>query len=670
MSGPSPRLPFRTLPLAARLYILTVAGAGAAALTWRLTALPFRFEAKDLLLFALALLLGPHTVNLGKRVEMSAALPFIFTALLSRGLPTALDVGFFSMIATCLFRRNPFEMHRTAFNVSSMLLTTLVTGRLFLALNPDPGSFVPANFLIPLMASVLTYYFINPLTVAVAVGLSRGVSIPSLWHESFLWTIVSYFTGGSLAVCMSYLLREMGLAALALALPPVLLIQYSYRLYLARMDERRQRLEAVEGLNRELEEKVEQRTRELQELNTKLQESNAELQRANRLKSEFLANMSHELRTPLNAIIGFSELLREGIHGPLNAEQKESVGDIHDSGRHLLSLINGILDLSKIEAGRMTIQREEFSFPPLVGDCLTVVKPLALKKRIAVDCRLGGGPQTAWADVGMIRQILYNLLSNAVKFTPEGGRIEVRAWGEGRHLVVSVSDTGIGIAHEDRERIFTEFYQVDGSYARRYQGTGLGLALTRRFVEMHGGTIALDSELGSGSTFTFRIPDGVRSDQEEAGGSPEGASDPAPAGTEHSACGETVLVVEDNPANMRLTFSLLAHAGFRILQADRGERALQILAVELPRLILMDIQLPGMDGLELTRRLKSDPRTASIPVVALTAHVMKGDEARALEAGCSGYIPKPIDPVRFAAQVAGYLRSAAPHATLQETTAQ
>ena len=665
MSRPS-RIPFRNLPLGAQLYISAVSALGVSALSWRLVAFPLQLGTEDLLLFVLALLLGSHTVHLGTKVEMSAALPFIFTALLSRGLATAIDVSVLCMIATCVFRRNPFEPHRTLFNVSSLLLTTLAAGQVLGAMAGRARPPGLAELLLPLTASVATYYVSNTAMVACAVGLARRVSIAKLWQESFLWTVVSYFAGGSLAVGTSWMLSTLGLASIALALPPVLLIQYSYKLYLSRMEERRARVEAVEQLNAELEAKVEQRTRELQELNARLQDSNTELQRANRLKSEFLANMSHELRTPLNAIIGFSELLREGIHGSLNDEQRDFVGDIHDSGRHLLSLINGILDLSKIEAGRMTLHREEFSFPPLVRECVTVVRPLALKKHLVVDCRLGGAPQTAWADAGMLRQILFNLLSNAVKFTPEGGRIEVRAWGEGRHLLVSVSDTGIGIANEDHERVFTEFYQVDGSYARRYQGTGLGLALARRFVELHGGTISLDSEPGQGSTFTFRIPDGARSFAEGAEAEPDAAG-PATPGPADTATDATILVVEDNPANMKLTASLLQHAGFQVLEADRAERAIELLGSAQPDLILMDIQLPGLDGLGLTRQLKADARTRAIPVVALTAHAMKGDEERALQAGCSGYIPKPIDPVRFAAQVAGYL-PAVFHTTLQEAS--
>jgi signal transduction histidine kinase len=237
-----------------------------------------------------------------------------------------------------------------------------------------------------------------------------------------------------------------------------------------------------------------------------LEGKSAELEAASRHKSEFLANMSHELRTPLNAIIGFSEVLSERMFGELNPKQIEYVQDIHASGRHLLSLINDILDLSKIEAGRMELELGRFSLPAALENALTLVRERAerhgLVIGLAVDPRVG----ELTGDERKIKQILLNLLSNAVKFTPEGGRIEVAAVPADGVVEISVSDTGIGIKDEDQEIIFEEFRQAGGDYARKREGTGLGLALARRFVELHGGRIWVKSEVGKGSTFTFTIP--------------------------------------------------------------------------------------------------------------------------------------------------------------------
>jgi signal transduction histidine kinase len=230
-----------------------------------------------------------------------------------------------------------------------------------------------------------------------------------------------------------------------------------------------------------------------------------QLEAASRHKSEFLANMSHELRTPLNAIIGFSEVLSEGMFGELNDKQAEYLTDILESGRHLLALINDILDLSKIEAGRMELDAAEFDLPGAIETTLLLMRERAGRKGIQVERAIGEGLAVVCADERKVKQVLLNLLSNAVKFTPEGGRIDVRAEARDGMAEISVTDTGVGIAAEDQAAVFEEFRQV-GASAKRVEGTGLGLALARRFVELHGGRMWLTSELGVGSTFAFTIP--------------------------------------------------------------------------------------------------------------------------------------------------------------------
>jgi signal transduction histidine kinase len=244
----------------------------------------------------------------------------------------------------------------------------------------------------------------------------------------------------------------------------------------------------------------------LNRVSEELGELNEQLQAANRHKSEFLANMSHELRTPLNAVIGFSEVLQEQMFGGLNEKQDEYVRDILTSGRHLLSLINDILDLSKVEAGRMELELVSFHLPTALESALTLLRERATRHGIAlgleVDERLGDFV----GDERKIRQVVLNLLSNAVKFTPEGGRVEVRAALEDAVVTISVSDTGAGIAPEDQAKIFEAFSQVGTDTVRKHEGTGLGLTLTRRFVELHGGQISVESAVGKGSTFAFTLP--------------------------------------------------------------------------------------------------------------------------------------------------------------------
>ena len=259
------------------------------------------------------------------------------------------------------------------------------------------------------------------------------------------------------------------------------------------------RITRLQDLNVLLEKRVTERTDELQRANTALE-------RASRLKSEFLATMSHELRTPLNAIIGFAEVLKDEIVGALSAEQKEYVGDIHSSGQHLLNMINSILDLSKIEAGKLELNYEEFPVGVAINEVLNTVVGFSNKKGIPIQTHIQQDVPPLIADKVKFKQIMFNLLSNAVKFTPENGRITINANLVNQHLKIAVSDTGIGIKHEDTDKIFEAFRQLDASHARRYEGTGLGLTLTKRLVELHGGRIWVDSEYGKGSTFTFTLP--------------------------------------------------------------------------------------------------------------------------------------------------------------------
>ncbi len=370
-----------------------------------------------------------------------------------------------------------------------------------------------------------------------------------------------------------------------------------------------------------------------------LEVANAQIREISRLKSEFLANMSHELRTPLNAILGFSEILKDNLAGELTPQQRqECLENIHTSGRHLLELVNDVLDLSKIEAGRMELSYDTFRVSSAFREVHNVIKALSERRELTVSEDIAPDELEVRADRSKFKQVLYNLLSNSIKFTPPGGRVWVRARQIDDDLVVEVGDTGIGIAPEHQELVFSEFYQIDNQATRQAQGTGLGLALTRRLVQLHGGTIVVESAPGQGAVFTYRIPlNGLDRSN----------------GHSHNR----ILLIEDNPSNRELTQMVLNGNGFQVDVAEDGQEGLQKVRANLYDLVLMDVRLPGMDGLTLTRMLKSDPKTAGIPIVALSAHAMKGDEQEALAAGCAGYITKPIEVSKFVRQISSYLEA-------------
>ncbi|HYS06257.1 MAG TPA: ATP-binding protein [Candidatus Dormibacteraeota bacterium] len=639
-----------------RFYILATYAAALLILLGVLHGGTLTFDTEFLMLALIGAVMAPHTVHLGMRVEMSISHPFILATMILLGTANAVLISILCIASLCFIRTPRMEFYRALFNISSFVVTTFATCRTYVLFggSAQGGGVVP---MVALMVATLVFYLVNTYSISGVVALSGRLNLFKVWHENFLWSAPSFFAGGSLALGMSYFLQRFGIYSFVLSLPFCVLIYYSYKLYLDKLEEKKQHLEDIERMNADLERKVKERTQELEVVNQKLQESNLELQRANSLKSEFLANMSHELRTPLNAVIGFSELLLDTGSGTLGEDQKDYVADILSSGRHLLELINEILDLSKIEAGKMKLSAEEFEIGPVCEEAMALLRVEAGRKHIEIVLDVEDSALEVRADRNKVKQIMNNLLSNAVKFTHPGGRVTLRTRRVVDRLAVSVIDTGIGIKDEDQERIFQAFTQVDGSYARRYQGTGLGLTLVKKFVEMHGGSVTLESRFGEGSDFTFTIP-GVLSPRPQA---EEASLSERPEGVTrltHDADrqGDLILVVEDNPINLKLVRDILKASGYRVAESTTGEEALDALKFIRPDLILMDIQLPGMDGLRAARLLRDNPETRDIPVVALTAHVMKGDEVRAKEAGCAGYIPKPIEPGIFPRQIAAFLQ--------------
>ena len=350
---------------------------------------------------------------------------------------------------------------------------------------------------------------------------------------------------------------------------------------------------------------------ELREKNDALVRQAAELDQANRMKTEFLATMSHELRTPLNAIIGFAEVLKDDLVGALTEQQREYIGDILDSGEHLLQLINDILDLSKVEAGKMDLDLEPVDLKPLFENSLAMVKEKALAHRIDLSAAVDDTLASAWLDARKIKQIVYNLLSNAVKFTPTGGTVALRVARAGpgdAWLEIAVSDTGIGIAAADQARLFQPFMQIDGSLAKQFQGTGLGLAMVKRLAELHGGSATLDSTPGSGSTFTVLLP--LRETTED-GPVVERLAPPYEGA-------RTVMLVEPDPDAAQLIRDELHGAGLDMIHVPQLDDALAAVAQQPPDVVLLSAALPTEGSNAFVARLSGDASLARISVVLLS----------------------------------------------------
>ena len=433
-----------------------------------------------------------------------------------------------------------------------------------------------------------------------------------------------------------------------------------------------QQASLFEQLQQQLTER-QQAQQQLTERNQQLGASNEELARATRLKDEFLANMSHELRTPLNAIMGMSEGLQEQVFGIVNEQQIKALQTIERSSSHLLELINDILDVAKIESGQMELDCTPVSINHLCQSSLPFIKQQALQKRIQLEIKVPLNLPDLLIDERRMRQVLINLLNNAVKFTPNGGRITLEVSVQQRRadpdsvdspphflvketLQIAVIDTGIGIAPEDINKLFQPFIQIDGALNRQYQGTGLGLALVKRIVELHGGQVGLTSEVGVGSCFTIDLPcTGCAPSSVDL----ESQTEPRiePSGPEQQGGSPLILLAEDNEANISTVSSYLKAKGYRILLAKNGEEAIALAKSENPNIILMDIQMPGMDGLEAMQQIRLDPSLVDLPIVALTALAMTGDRDRCLAAGANDYLTKPVKLKQLVATIQHLLTS-------------
>ena len=367
---------------------------------------------------------------------------------------------------------------------------------------------------------------------------------------------------------------------------------------------------------------------------------------ANRAKSAFLANMSHELRTPLNAIIGYSEMLEEETHELGKLENVKDLQKIQGAGKHLLSLINDVLDLSKIEAGRMGLHLETFDISQMIEEMVATLHPAIAKNSNTIEVRVPEELGAMRADITKVRQILFNLLSNASKFTDHGAiSIDVdRSTDEGQDWIrFRVADTGIGITPKQKANLFQEFTQADVSIARKYGGTGLGLAISYRYVKLMKGRISVESEPGQGSVFTVHLPAKVTTEITESTQT-EKAND-LPVDSPEKSNLDTILVIDDDAAVRDLMSRFLTRLGFHVVAASSGEEGLRLAKKINPLVVTLDVIMPDRDGWAVLNMFKADPELAEIPIIMVT---VVDNEAMGIELGASNYLIKPVDRDRLA----------------------
>jgi len=632
----APAKTFKDLPISARAGVCAFGVVGAAALLVALTRASSLDAGAFFLMLSLAVVTARAKVRLIGGSTLSLLTSVVLATVMWLGTEAAIIISMVGVVVQSAIPWRPKAAHHVIFNIGMVGVTVTLAGLGYDFIVRDQLPTAADQFAGILAASFI-YYLCNSVFVSMIVSMTSRTPMWNVWHSNFLYTAPAFFLAGIIAMGALKLASIIHFGVLAAIVPVLLLTYYSHRVYMDSLAKETKHAAEMAELNETLEMRVAERSESL-----RIAKEQAE--QASRTKSAFLANMSHELRTPLNAIIGYSEILYEDAVGSGRTETLEDLLKIRTAGKHLLTLINDVLDLTKIEAGKIQIHPEPFDLREVMDEVVSSVQPQAVKNRNTLGVTLDSEISMV-TDRVKLTQVLINLISNACKFAQSGSitvAARVRPGERGECVEISVTDTGIGMHPDQIERLFEPFVQADSSTTRKFGGTGLGLAISRQFCRLLGGDISVSSALGEGSTFSVIVPVEYSSRQLDV---------PAPAATDSAnselagEAGRTVVVIDDDPAALELLARYLRKEQYTPICCSNVREGLELAKRIQPAAVTMDIKMDGIDGWTALRMMQSDAQLSETPVIVVS---VVDDMQKAMDLGARAFLSKPISRGRLA----------------------